>query len=152
MLLLKRIHSFGATTEEMVHLWTIYCRSVLEQSAVVWSSSLTEENKIDIERTQKIFAKIILKNQYSNYNEALLKLNLQSLKDRRKELSLKFAKNCLLSEKFRDLFPENTSQTLLTRHKEKHEIPICHTKRLQKSAQNTMKKQLNEEHRNTFGS
>ena len=103
-LLLKRINSFGATTEEMVHLWTIYCRSVLEQSAVVWSSPLTEENKMDLERTQKIFAKIILKNQYSNYNEALLKLNLQSLEDRRNELSLKFAKNCLLNEKFRDLF------------------------------------------------
>ena len=45
MLLLKQTLSFGATREEMVHLWILYCRSVLEQSAVVWSSSLTQDDK-----------------------------------------------------------------------------------------------------------
>ena len=40
----------------MVHMW-----SVLEQSAVVWSSSLSDENKSDIERTQKVFTKLALK-------------------------------------------------------------------------------------------
>ena len=36
MLLLKKILSFGATIEEMVHLWIIYCRSALEKCAAVW--------------------------------------------------------------------------------------------------------------------
>ena len=62
MLLLKKILSFGATREEMVHVWIVYCRSLLEQSAVVWSSSLTQENKDDLGRTQKSFAKLVLKN------------------------------------------------------------------------------------------
>ena len=53
MLLIKKIQSFGASLEELVHLWIVYCRSVLEQSAVVWSSSISEQNKIDLERTQK---------------------------------------------------------------------------------------------------
>ena len=57
MLLLKKILSFGATKEEMVHIWIVYCRSLLEQSAVVWSSSLTQENIDDLERTQKSFVK-----------------------------------------------------------------------------------------------
>ena len=52
MLLIKKMHKFGATREELTHLWITYCRSVLEQSAVVWSSSLSEENKNDLERTQ----------------------------------------------------------------------------------------------------
>ena len=82
MLLLKKIYSFGATVQEMVHLWTIYCRSVLEQSAIVWGSSLTYENKTDLERTQKSFAKMILKNKYTSYEEALLKLNLPTLEER----------------------------------------------------------------------
>ena len=45
--LLRNVYSFGATTEEMVHLWVVFCRSV------VWHSSLSEENIDDIERTIK---------------------------------------------------------------------------------------------------
>ena len=70
MLLLKQTLSFGATREEMVHLWILYCRSVLEQSAVVWSSSLTQENKDDLERTQKSFAKLVLKDEYKDGDNA----------------------------------------------------------------------------------
>ena len=82
MQFLKKIQSVGATTDEMVNLRIIYCRSVLEKSAIVWSSSLTAENKIDIERTQKKFAKMILKNKYTSYQESLLKLNLPTLEQR----------------------------------------------------------------------
>ena len=42
MLLLKKLLSFGAPTEEMVHFWKIYCRSIVEQSAAAWSNSLTQ--------------------------------------------------------------------------------------------------------------
>ena len=107
MLLLKKTLSFGANCEEMVHLWILYCRSVLEQSAEAWSSSLTEENKEDLERTQKSFAKMVLKHEYTNYENALLKLNLQTLEERRKELCLKFAKDSIKNEVLSDLFPIN---------------------------------------------
>ena len=84
MPLLKKVLSFGASREEMVHLWIIYCRSLLEQSAVLWSSSLTQQNRDDLERTQKSFVKIILKNKFNTENEnsyenCLLELNLQTL-------------------------------------------------------------------------
>ena len=76
----------------MVHLWIVYCRSVLEQSAEIWPSSLTEENKDDLERTQKSFAKLILRNEFTDeensYEHALLKLNLEPLEQRRNELCL----------------------------------------------------------------
>ena len=64
MLLLKRFKkkSFGASTIEMVDLWKIYCRSMLKQSAVVLGPSLTEQNRSDLERTLKSFAKILLQN------------------------------------------------------------------------------------------
>ena len=119
MLLIKKIHSFGASTSDMVLLWTLYCRSILEQSAIVWSSSLTKQNNNDLERTQKSFAKLILKNKYSSYEEALEKLNLQSLKKRREELSLKFAKACTKNAKFQKLFPEN-QQERTTRNTEQY--------------------------------
>ena len=46
MILLKKLQSFGATREEMVHLWILYCRSILEQSATLWGSSITQEIKM----------------------------------------------------------------------------------------------------------
>ena len=36
MKLLRSVHSFGASNEEMVHLWILFCRSLLEQSCVLW--------------------------------------------------------------------------------------------------------------------
>ena len=152
MLLLKKIISFGATREEMVHIWIVYCRSLLEQSAVVWSSSLTQENIDDLERTQKSFAKLILKNEFrsdyeESYENALMKLNLQSLEQRREELCLNFAKNCIKNEKLTDLFPENEKQYDL-RNTEKYKVLHANTERLRKSSVIHMQNLLNTEARN----
>ena len=56
MQLIRNIFSFGATKEEMVHLWIVFCRSVLEQSFVVRHGSLTQENKDDLEKKKRVFA------------------------------------------------------------------------------------------------
>jgi hypothetical protein len=53
MQLLRKVSSFGSNQEEMVHLWKVFCLSVLDQSCVVWGSGLTKENEDDLERTQK---------------------------------------------------------------------------------------------------
>ena len=71
MQLLRGVKSFGASTEEMVHLWILFCRSVLEQSCVVWTTSITQENIEDIERTQKTFATFVLRKKHQNYENAL---------------------------------------------------------------------------------
>ena len=89
----------------------MYCRSVLEQSSVVWSSSITQENKEDLERTQKSFVKLILKNKFKEdsdqyYEESLMKLNLANLEKRRNYLDLNFAKK---TEDFK-VFHANTER------------------------------------------
>ena len=61
MQLLRGVQSFGASHEEMVHLWILFCRSILEQSCVVWGTSLSQENIANLERTQKTFTKLVLK-------------------------------------------------------------------------------------------
>ena len=144
------MYSFGATREELTHLWIIYCRSVLEQSAEVWSSSLSEENKTDLERTQKSFVKRVLKKEYKteetgSYENALLKLNLQTLEARREELCLKFAKDCTKHEKFTDLFPENENNHMDTRYHEKYEVLFSNTERMKKSSIIYMQNLLNKE-------
>ena len=52
MTLLRGVQSFGASVEEMVHLWILYCRSVLKKSCVVCGTSLTHENIDDLKRIQ----------------------------------------------------------------------------------------------------
>ena len=146
MLLLKKVQQFGATQDEMVHLWIMYCRSVLEQSSVVWSSSLTEENKNDIERTQKVFAKLVMKNRYNTYENALLHLNLQTLTERRNELSLKFAKNSTKHEKMKHIFPENKTHVIKTRQHEKYKVNHANTNRMKHSSVISMQHMLNQDH------
>ena len=53
MELLRKVSSFGLDQVELKNIYVIFIRSVLEQSATVWHSSLTEENKNDLERVQK---------------------------------------------------------------------------------------------------
>ena len=143
--------SFGATREEMVHLWILYCRSTIEQSAVVWSSSLTEENKADLERTQKAFAKLVLKNEYTDeenaYENALLLLNIQSLEQRRNELCLRFAKNGIKNKTLDDFFPENVSNhPMTTRNHEPFQVLHANTERMKSSSIIHMQNLLNSEY------
>ena len=107
---------------------------------------MTEQNIKDLERTQKCFVKLLLKNKYTTYEDALLKLNLQSLEDRRSDLNLKFAIHCTKSGKFQDLFPENRN-IMNTRHKEKYKVPHCNTNRMKQSSLIQMKHLLNNEYK-----
>ena len=145
MQLLREVLNMGSTREEMVHLWILYCRSVAEQSCVVWGSSLTLENSNDIERTQKSFAKLVLKEDYTSYRSALIKLNLKSLSERRKFLALRFAENSIKHNKLNDLFPLNPKRKQnITRKIEIYKVIHANTHRLQKSAIIDMQNLLNE--------
>ena len=104
MQLLREVQGFGDKTDDMVHLWIILCRSVLEHSCVVWGTSLIQEN---LERTQKTFAKIVLKEKYKNYEDALILLNLDSSETRRNQMCIKFAKKGIKNGTLNDLFQIN---------------------------------------------
>ena len=89
----------------------------LEQSCAVWTSGLTSENKEDLERTQKIFCKLVLGNSYKTYHEAFKTLNFETLKTRRQKLTLKFANQSLADGKLREFFPLRTKRHLLNTRK-----------------------------------
>ena len=146
MQLLRSVHSFGASTKEMVHLWTVFCRSVLEQSCVVWHSTLTLDNRDDLERTQKTFAKLVLREKYANYETALILLNLDTLEMRRNELCLRFAKAGIKFNKLSDLLPLNDKKhNMKTRVTEKYDVQFANTGRLKNSSIITMQKLLNKD-------
>ena len=145
MLLIRNLKTFGATTQELVHLWILYCRSVLEQSCVLWHSTLTQENDTDLERTQKTFAKLILGNRYNSYAEALVKLNLLPLSERRRQLCLNFATSGIENNTLGDLLRKNEKiHKMPTRKNEPYQVDFCNRERLRKSSVIYMQSLLNE--------
>ena len=91
MQLLRKVWSFGSSITEMVQLWKVFCRSILEQSCVLWDSGLSQENRNSLERTQKTFLRLILEEDYRNYENALTVCQLETLENCRKTQTLKFA-------------------------------------------------------------
>ena len=121
-------------------------RSKLEQSAVFWHSSLTKKNISDLERVQKSALKLILRERYINYRNALNVIGIDSLEMRREKLCLKFAKACLKHEKLTDLFPKSKKDhSMDKRVKEVYSIRRANTERFRKSAIINMQKMLNNE-------
>jgi hypothetical protein len=142
MIILKNLFSFNVPIVDLVEIYTLYIRSVVEQCAVVWHSSLKTGEQVDLERVQKVALRVILKENYTSYSEALELTGLETLKARRKKLCLNFAKKCLKSEATRDIFPLNQTN-VDTRRPEKYNVSYARTDRLAKSAIPYMARLLN---------
>ena len=97
--------SFGAPLEDLKTNYVLFIRSILEQSATVWHSSLSEENIKDLERVQKSAIRIILKEKYKGYKQSLAMIGLEDLETRRKNLCLDFARKCVKNKKLSHMFP-----------------------------------------------
>ena len=78
----------------------------------MFSGSLSKANMEDFKDVKIKAFKIILRGKYQNYEHALKTLNENTLQERRKSLSLKFAKKCTTHDKMKHLFKRmNNSQT-----------------------------------------
>ena len=142
--MLHKLVEFNVPVEDLLTIYILYIRSVLEQSCQVWHSSLTFENLTDIERVQKNALRIILKEEYETYAHALAITGLDFLVDRREQLCLKFAKACLKNENVCDMFPRNPSEHLPeVRDREEFHVSFARTERLRKSAIPHMQRLLN---------
>ena len=82
MTIIRNLYEFDIPKEDLVLIYTMYIRSILEYNSNVWFSSITEEESEDIERVQSVACKIILKEDYISYEQALQNLNLQTLEER----------------------------------------------------------------------
>ena len=107
MELLRQLTNFTKSKKDKLQIYKVYIRSVLEQSSVVWGSSLSKKNERELERVQKVAVRLIM-GKYDSYEESLKSLKLQSLKERRNLLSVNFAKKCLKNENTKSIFKKNT--------------------------------------------
>ena len=147
MRLLHVAAKFVNNDQDMVYLYKMFIRSVLEFSAVVWHSSMSQNNVSDIERIQKSALKVILKERYTDYKSALKELNFESLSKRREILCLRFAKKSLKLQNFKNLFPLNNinKHCMRMRKKKKFLEKHANTDRYKKSSILYMQRLLNQE-------
>ena len=144
--LLRKLSAFQPPKNEMKQVYISFIRSLLEQSSNVWHSSLTKQNENDLERVQKVALKIILKNNYISYENALNVLELETLKDRRERLMLTFAQKCLKNPKMKHLFPPSTStHPMEIRSHEHFQVLYANTERFKNSSIIYMQNLLNNE-------
>ena len=102
--MITKLKYVGVCKEDLLEVYCLFVRSLLEYCSVVWHSTLTLEQSSDIERVQKISLKIILGDQYTGYSNTLKLCNLQNLSDRRKTRCLNYK---LTLKHQKQLFPLN---------------------------------------------
>ena len=137
--LIKKLYEFNVPLADLTHIYTLYVRSILEFNCCVWHFGITKTESEDIERVQKIACKIILKENYTTYEDALARLGIQNLEERRLMLCTRFAKKCLKFDKSKDMFPSSYPNT---RH-EVFKVNFAKTSRLKDSAIPMMQRTLN---------
>ena len=146
MQLLNAAAGFTSNLQDLRSIYLTYVRSILEQSAVVWHSSLSAKNKRDLERVQKSAVRVILKRNYTNYKNGLKELRIESLEKRRENLCLRFAKKCLKNEKVKDFFPKKIqNHRMIKRKDQKFKTNNAKTKRYRNSAIPYMQRLLNKD-------
>ena len=135
MQLLCKTASFTSNMNDLKNIYFTFIRSILEKSAVVWHSSLLKKNRLTLERVQKAAVKIILKNRYTNYEKGLEILNMDSLDERRRQLCIKFAKNCMKNEKLNGMFKKKKDlHQMKKRYRKEYEERMSKTMRYKRSA------------------
>ena len=144
MPILTKSSAFTTNRQDLKRIYLTYILSVLDQSAVVWHSSLSQKNTKDLERIQKVAVRIIMGKNFSNYKESLSQLNLKTLSARREEMCLNFAKKCQKNYKVKNMFSKKMkSHAMKKRGQELYKVKLMKTKRYQKSAIPYMVRLLN---------
>ena len=142
MEILRRLSSFNVPKKQLVQIYMLYIRSVTEQSSVVWSSSITEEESEALERTQKVALKIIYQTEYLSYSNALFLANLPTLVRRRETLLYNFGVKTFKNPKTTHFIRRNHHSKIL-RNQEVFTVEHARTTRFAKSALNSIAHMLN---------
>ena len=100
----------GICTDDLIMIYKMYIRPLLEFAAPVWSSSITSSQKDNIERVQRRALRMIAFPQRMDYDQLLQTFNVQSLANRRTDLLITFGKSLLHSDRHRDLLPPTRIQ------------------------------------------
>jgi hypothetical protein len=105
--MLTKLKYAGVPREDLITIYILYIRSLLEYCSVVWHSTLTDEMSHNLERVQKVCLKVILGEEYEGYSSALEKCGLETLSTRREGRCLQYGLKSLLHPVHSKKFPVN---------------------------------------------
>ena len=141
--MLRNLIQFPIPIQDLILIYCQYIRAILEFNSNVWFSSITKDESEDLERVQKNFCKLLFKQDYKDYPDALGRLNLESLEERRTKLAKKFAKGCTKLDEMKDLFKTQNKNKYDMRSSDDYNVKFAAKTRLYNSAIPTMQRMLN---------
>ena len=135
MYMLRNLKRFGFTSDELAVIYKGYVRPLLEYGDVVWGSSLTCDQGTTLEKVQRRACKIMLGKKYSSYTDAVEKCGLDTLSERRKNHSKKFAKSLPDCNRTSTLMPPTRQSVHGRELRNSNSISLlpCRTERFRKS-------------------
>ena len=107
MTMLTKLKYVGINKDDLLNIYILYIRSLLEYCSVVWHSTLTLEQSSNLEGVQRLCLKVILGSEYNGYEQALTDCGLDRLCDRREQKCLNFGLKSLLHPVHSKMFPVN---------------------------------------------
>ena len=119
--------------EDLIDVYKLFIRSVLEYCSVAFHSSLTVEQTEKLERIQKTCLKVILGDMYISYNIVLEMCNLKTLSSRRHKRCLNFSLKCLKYPQTNKLFPLRPTNEQNVRDPEVFAVNFAKTSTYKKS-------------------
>ena len=96
--MLRTLKRFGFNISELITVYRVYIRPIIEFADVIWHSSLTLKQSQTRESIQRRACKIMLGSEYVSYASALEICDLDLLSSRRETHCLNFARSLLKSE------------------------------------------------------
>ena len=107
--LITKLRYVGVSRDDLIDIYVLFIRSVAEYCFVSFHPSLTKEQSNKLEGIQRTCLKVILGEDYLDYQTALEICSLETLEARRKKRCLDFSLKCLKHPRNRRLFPENSN-------------------------------------------
>ena len=141
--IVRRLKFLGATELDLVDIYIKQVRCLLELAVPAWHGAITLAEQNDIERVQRSVAYIILGDNYLSYKDALKYLGLDSLKNRRDKLCLKFGRKAEKHEKFSKWFKPAVYKRFTRQAKLKYCGVVAKHTRFEKSPLSFLTRMLN---------
>ena len=133
--MITKLKYVGVPTHDLIDIYKLFVRSLLEYCCVSWHSSLTLSQVDDLERVQRTCLKVILGLSYTNYELALDHCGLETLFERREKRCLTFGLRCLKHPKHKLMFPANeVNETNALRNPSRFKVNFARTTAYQHSA------------------
>ena len=146
---LRRLKKSGLPETDLLRIYKSMIRSLLDYTVPTYHPQLTGQMSNDIEGLQARAMKIVFGNDVS-YRTVLEHGMIETHRERREKIVLKFAQKNLTSDRFgREWFPENERAVYDFRERNDYLEEMARTNRLYKNPIYHMRRALNQASRNT---